>query len=147
MIVNKTRHEKILAAKLRYREIHREQLQEENRQWRLQNRDKMRAYQKRYMRNHPFLNARYRHERRARRNNALGKFSEKEWEALQALCGNQCVRCGRIKCELTVDHILPLSKGGTNWIWNIQPLCRPCNNQKYVKCESFIGFIVRVSLT
>jgi len=31
---------------------------------------------------------------------------------------------------LTVEHIIPLSKGGTNYIDNIVPACRFCNLSK-----------------
>lgn len=44
----------------------------------------------------------------------------------------QCKSCGKTQqeTELTVDHIIPLSRGGANDISNLQTLCRCCNQQK-----------------
>ena len=43
-----------------------------------------------------------------------------------------CAICGRKEPEikLTIDHIVPISERGTNWISNIQPLCQNCNCKK-----------------
>lgn len=42
---------------------------------------------------------------------------------------NQCVRCGSNE-SLTVDHIIPISKGGTDTLDNLRTLCRKCNCSK-----------------
>lgn len=41
----------------------------------------------------------------------------------------QCVKCGTIE-RLEYDHIIPVSKGGSNTERNIQLLCERCNRQK-----------------
>ena len=40
-----------------------------------------------------------------------------------------CATCGATT-DLTVDHIFPLSRGGTNDPLNLQVLCRSCNSRK-----------------
>ena len=67
--------------------------------------------------------------RRARLLNAEGSFSCKEWEDLCVKFGYKCLAC-KEETTLTIDHIVPLSKGGSNYISNIQPLCQPCNSTK-----------------
>lgn len=43
----------------------------------------------------------------------------------------ECVNCGcGIIHKLTVDHIKPKSKGGTNDVNNLQTLCFKCNQEK-----------------
>ncbi|MDR1201571.1 MAG: HNH endonuclease [Tannerellaceae bacterium] len=46
--------------------------------------------------------------------------------------GNRCLNCGSIE-DLSIDHIIPLSKGGKTVIQNLQTLCMKCNLQKYNK--------------
>ncbi|MBR8827967.1 MAG: HNH endonuclease [Gomphosphaeria aponina SAG 52.96 = DSM 107014] len=42
----------------------------------------------------------------------------------------QCQSCGKREKQLNIDHIIPLAKGGTNDISNLQTLCWQCNQQK-----------------
>lgn len=41
----------------------------------------------------------------------------------------RCLKCGTDK-NLTIDHIVPLSKGGKKNISNLQTLCESCNVSK-----------------
>lgn len=47
---------------------------------------------------------------------------------------------GSKEIMITIDHIIPRSKGGRNWIDNYQVMCFKCNNQKGTKMPK--GFIV-----
>jgi len=62
-----------------------------------------------------------------------GFHSNGEWETLKAQYNWICLSCNRREPEikLTRDHIIPLLKGGSNNIENIQPLCRVCNSKKH----------------
>lgn len=61
-----------------------------------------------------------------------GTHSKVEWLLLCFYYGNRCANCHRRK-KLTKDHIIPVSKGGTDHIKNIQPLCQSCNSSKSTK--------------
>jgi 5-methylcytosine-specific restriction protein A len=65
-----------------------------------------------------------------------GSYTEEEWFALCEKYGHICLWCHR-KTKLTVDHIIPISRGGTNDIGNIQPLCLHCNLEKSDKIMDF----------
>lgn len=87
---------------------------------------------KKYQKIHPEMST-VRHCRRsALKRNAVGNFTKTEWQDLCDSYGHVCLCCGQKK-KLTADHIVPLSRGGTNSIDNIQPLCLPCNASKGTK--------------
>jgi len=46
--------------------------------------------------------------------------------------GGQCVRCGGRE-NLEYDHIIPVSKGGSNTVRNLELLCESCNRSKSAK--------------
>jgi hypothetical protein len=47
----------------------------------------------------------------------------------------RCVYCQGYE-DLTIDHIIPVSKGGTNDLDNLQAACRKCNSSKLTKTDS-----------
>ena len=62
---------------------------------------------------------------------AGGFHTEHEWELLKIQYNNTCPACMDKSKKLTKDHIIPISKGGSNNIENIQPLCKRCNSKKH----------------
>lgn len=96
--------------------------------WIAANRPKHRGSTRRYQKAHPEKWQVY-GERRRGREMDRGEFTEQEWVDLCNRYANACACCKQLK-PLTVDHVVPLCKGGSNTIDNIQPLCWDCNRKK-----------------
>ena len=59
------------------------------------------------------------------------------------LSNDACVYCGCSE-KLTIDHILPINRGGTNDIYNLVPACLSCNSAKRDKMPlNFICELIR----
>jgi 5-methylcytosine-specific restriction endonuclease McrA len=71
--------------------------------------------------------------RRMRKLGVGGTVTAQEWKELKEKYKNTCLRCHRSDVKLTMDHVIPISLGGTNTIGNIQPLCKSCNCKKHAK--------------
>ena len=97
---------------------------EKGRLWKQANPDMVRAMQ---------------HNRRARILGNGGKHTAKQWQALKAKYNYHCLMCQRQEphIRLTVDHVIPVSKGGSSDICNLQPLCKSCNSKKHRKLLDF----------
>lgn len=77
----------------------------------------------------------YAHKKRAR-SQKIGVIDELlpgEWKAMVEECGNRCIVPGCGVSPVTMDHVVPLSKGGRHHISNLQPLCSYHNGSKGTK--------------
>jgi 5-methylcytosine-specific restriction endonuclease McrA len=67
--------------------------------------------------------------RRARERGAAGRWTASDWTDLLVRYGHRCAYCGATG-SLTVDHRVPLARGGSNEVDNILPACGWCNRSK-----------------
>jgi len=75
----------------------------------------------------------------------VGRHSEAEWAQLLQSWGWRCFYCGssiRLRWEAsplppeneaTKDHLVPICRGGVDYIENIVPACKRCNCMKGMK--------------
>jgi len=75
-------------------------------------------------------------KRRTKKTGAGGSYTAEEWQDLCRKHGNKCLCCGS-KERLYPDHVIPVSKGGTSFISNIQPLCASCNSRKHTRATDY----------
>ena len=78
------------------------------------------------------------HKRRARMIHAEATLTLEQWDAVIKLEDNRCNICKRKFTKgrpPTIDHIIPLSKGGGLTFENVQALCRSCNSAKHAKLD------------
>jgi 5-methylcytosine-specific restriction endonuclease McrA len=87
---------------------------ERNRQWR---------------RNNPEAAALSDRAKRGNRKAARGHATPKQISDRIALYRGLCAYCGSKPYE-HIDHVIPLSCGGTNWPANLRPACADCNLKK-----------------
>ena len=76
----------------------------------------------------------------SRRRSVEGSLTADDWEAILEKYNYTCLGCGRNNVKMTIDHVIPISKNGTNHPDNIQPLCDHCNKSKNTKILDFRPF-------
>lgn len=63
-------------------------------------------------------------------------MTDAQWQQICKDANYRCLCCGKKK-KLCVDHVLPISKGGTHTKDNVQPLCISCNAKKHSKTTDY----------
>lgn len=115
---------------------HPEEVKEASAKFYANNKDKCREQNRIYNKKHPEVRVAAKSRRRTRVAKGGGSFSAGEWVSLCNFYGNRCLCC-RKKKRLEADHVVPVSKGGSSNINNVQPLCRSCNARKGTKTTDY----------
>jgi 5-methylcytosine-specific restriction endonuclease McrA len=55
--------------------------------------------------------------------------AEKDWQRMLRRHQGKCAYCGSSE-RITMDHIVPIARGGWHAIGNVTPACFPCNASK-----------------
>ena len=115
-----------------------------NKKWREKNIEHIKSVSKKWRQQNSDRILENNRKRRLKLKNVKGSHTKYEWEKLKKKNNYKCKKCGISEKELknkwevknkafsnlTKDHIVPLSKGGNDFIENIQPLCISCNSIK-----------------
>lgn len=72
------------------------------------------------------------HNRRAE---SVGKLDPEKWKNRLDYYGGKCVYCNT-ENDITIEHRIPISRGGTNLPANLVPACKSCNCKKGTKTET-----------
>jgi len=82
-----------------------------------------------FLRQSPHYNVICRHNHRAHKCGAKGRLHHRALVRFYQIYHPVCLRCGATEC-LSLDHIVPLCRGGRGDISNLQLLCVGCNSSK-----------------
>jgi 5-methylcytosine-specific restriction endonuclease McrA len=96
---------------------------------------RLKVYYKKYNQDHPDQCAEYRNRRRALICEAGGDYTAEDIADIRRMQKDKCAYFAychtHLKGKGAVDHIVALSKGGTNDRRNLQLLCKSCNSKKH----------------
>jgi 5-methylcytosine-specific restriction endonuclease McrA len=122
----------VKARHAKYRAENREKVKARETKYRAENRERLSVRDAKYKKDNLEKGRVYTQRRRARKANAQGTHTADQLKARFDYHGNKCVYCNSTE-DLHADHMIPLSRGGTNFASNMVPACGSCNRSKGAK--------------
>ena len=115
----------------RYRENNKEKISEKNRLYYKDNKKEIKERHRQYRENNKDKIKGYTHKRRALKLGNGGSYTKAQWLDTLEYFDYKCAYTGEcIKHNCHVEHIVPISKGGTSYIWNLVPSTASANLSK-----------------
>lgn len=112
-------------------QANKERMNEYSRQWRTANKIRVRECEKARRANNPFAFKAYKLRRRALEANAEGFHTAEDIQRQYDAQKGKCYYCkAKVNDTYHVDHVIPLSRGGSNWPTNLVIACVSCNCSK-----------------
>lgn len=102
--------------------------------WRAANPEKQKARAAASRKNHQEARRLAQARRQARKKGLPATLTGEQWQAILAVYKHRCAYCGKKESKkrpLTMDHVIPIRKGGGTTSNNIVPACQPCNGSKH----------------
>lgn len=128
-----TRRETAIATSAAWREANHERALESTRRWYAENKDRVREYKRQYRAaNRDKIRVTNNARKALQRGVEVNDLTAQQWTEIRALFKQRCAYCNCKPRVLTMDHVVPLSKGGHHTAANIVPACQSCNSRKNV---------------
>jgi 5-methylcytosine-specific restriction endonuclease McrA len=128
------RRDELAAASREYYHANRIERQAVSKAWKEAHKDEVRDYKRRYNRANPERVRAWIARRDALREGATGDHTHGDIKAQYARQRGRCYWCRtKVRGSYHVDHVVPLSRGGSNGPENIVIACPTCNMQKHAK--------------
>jgi len=117
-------------ARKKYVENNKEKELARKKKWRDENKDLRKSYQKQYQKDNMFRwNDDVARRKSLRLKNGTFEITDKD---MRGLYSSACTYCGSAE-KISIDHVIPLSRGGAHGIGNLVPACLKCNLSKNAK--------------
>ena len=119
-----------------YKEKHKEEISEYNKQYREENKEYYIEYMKEYREENPHMQFNSNNKRRQLEENQGDGITKEQWYEMMCFFDWKCAYSGEYlggnSEDRTIDHIVPLSKGGEHEVWNCVPMMKLYNKNKYI---------------
>lgn len=126
--------ERVAGYKRKHYELNKDEFKERVRGWRRKNKGRVAGYGRKWRLQNPDAARAIKNRRRAREHSAEGTHTAADITRQHKCQKGRCHWCGvKVGKKYHVDHVVPLSRGGSNDPANLVISCHSCNESKGAK--------------